>query len=133
MRSKPCARGGCTGTVYASGPKNLAKARCCSQVCAYLERVRLGTWCEHTFTPEETKRGGAKAGKVSGRRRHQQALTRASARAFALLPKDIIDTLTRAQLLRLRVAVGKVWQAGQVSGYSKLWMRAKRDERRSAA
>jgi hypothetical protein len=128
--SKPCTRGGCTGTMYTKTRKQLAQQRFCGQRCAYLERVRLGTWCTHVLTPEEARRAGKKGGSLVGDKRHQQALIRWSAKAFAMLPRDIIDTLDRDQLLRLKVASGKIWHAGHEAGYA---MRATRERRAKVA
>lgn len=129
MLSKPCGRGGCTGTVYASGQRHLEKTKCCSHRCSYLERVRMGTWCTHTLTPEESRRGGAKAAKVIARKNHEDAINRACARAFRLLPRDIVNVLTRRQLAALRLTVGRIWTDGRDAGYALKSRHKKRAER----
>jgi hypothetical protein len=103
--SKPCERGGCTGTVYAWGPRTLAARKFCSARCTALERVRIAGMAI-PLTARQI--GGFIGGRIAGDRRRRHAVARAVERVYAVLPVDILEALTRDQLARLRVALAQL-------------------------
>jgi hypothetical protein len=117
LLSKPCARGGCTGAVTAYGEKTLMYRDYCSQRCAYLERRRRGTWPPYVLTTEERRRGAQMSGRLVGARRAKQAMVAAAERAMRFLPEDVVDVLTREQLLRLKVGVAHACMDAYDTGY----------------
>ena len=124
---KPCARGGCTGVITAYGPKTLARHAFCSPRCAYLDRVRReGHRWFHALTPAERRRGAQRAWKITAARAQRRAITNAATLALALVPRDIVDTLTPMQLVRLKLAMGRMWIKAKQVGYAASYRRRRK-------
>lgn len=115
--SKPCERGGCTAAVVRSCQGYLNRAHFCSHRCTYLERVRRGSWVNGIISMEARRRGARKSGQLSGERRRRQAMVAAVHQAMKLMPADVVEVLTREQLQRLQVAVGRVWIKARQGAY----------------
>lgn len=118
MFSKPCERGGCTGVATASCASRLVIVRFCSQRCAYLERVRLGTWLKSELTPALRRKGAKRAGRIVGDRRRKEAVLRAASKLSGFVPDRLALALDPPDLILIRVLLARAYRQGYKTGYA---------------
>lgn len=120
--SKPCARGGCTGTIVEDSPSHLDRRLFCSHRCHILERRRRG-WKPHALTAADRRKGGVAGGLASGKRRGREAAIRRGELIARFITSDMRARLTAEEMARLKGMLSRAVRYGMKLGYHAAWSR----------
>lgn len=128
MPSKPCARPGCTQTIYMPGEKTLAKRIYCSRSCSAQVRLANGWNPQAHLTPDSYRKGGALGGKIAGENRRKRKVLDTVAHLSTLIPEAMKASLGHQELTRVKLLLQRAHDVGYRRGYRCAWA-AKRSKR----